>query len=457
MLRFFDTIRRSFSEFLALPFAMVAVLILLACGVSAADAAAGPKAAWSAWRVLLDSFIGDPKQGAQLMATVATSLVTMSSITFSILLLAVQQSSAALTNQVVDQYVRRRANQAFFGFFVGSSLFSVVCLALTKSAVIPVLAATLCLILAVLCLLALVVLIYTTLDQTRPTAIIATIHDTTVRARKDQAEQLVGIGMTLPQIAGGQVIESDAFGYLTWIDFERLRSLAARHEQWVIVIEKSPGAPVWHGEPIARIHDAPELSDGVRREVREALHIGRRRELTRDPAFGIDQLSNIGWTSVSTAKSNPAAGLVAIHALNDLLYRWGREGALCVSETASPRVYCRDALMDHLACAYESLMVVASESMQQQSLAEVSKGIARAFGALPGEMQDKLERAVLGSISALGEHVPTNILRQEIERLAGALASAGRTETAAKLRRAWDQLASASGSLHSRADRVKAA
>ncbi len=170
--------------------------------------------------------------------------------------------------------------------------------------------------------------------------------------------------------------------------------------------------------------------------------------------FGVDQLGNIGWTSVSTAKSNPAAGLIAIHALNDLLFTWGPRGQLAAKDCPESRVYCRDTLMDHIACAYESLMVVASESMQQQSLAEIGKGLSRAFAKIPSEMQDKIERAVVNSLSALGDHVPTDILCQELERLEQAFRDSGRRESADKLARAWDKLARSRGHLHSRADRV---
>ncbi len=452
--RLYQTIRRSFSEFLAVPFAEVAAFVVLAGLVSWFDISAGPRAHWSGWRKFLDAFVGDPQQATSLMSTVATSLVTMSSITFSILLLAVQQSSAALTNQIVDQYMRRRTNQVFFGFFVGSALFALTCLGLARHTAVPVLSTTLCLILAVLCLGLLVVLIYSTLDQTRPSSIIATIHDSTVHARKRQLNHISRISSQPIALPEGQTITGERYGYIVSIDYGALLDLTEAQPGRVIAIEQPLGSPVYKGQRIATVSPGHALDERQVAAVRRAIRIGRRRELLIDPMFGVDQLGNIAWTAVSTAKSNPAAGLVAIHALNDLLYRWGRGGALVCRPGEGARVFCRDTLMDHLARAYESLMVVASESMQQQSLAEVSKGIARSFGALPGEMQDKLERAVLGSLSALGDHVPTTILELEINRLEETFRDSGRQQAADEVASAWNALARSRGTLHSRADRV---
>ena len=56
--------------------------------------------------------------------------MTVASITISLLLLALQQSAANMTTQILDQFLRRRINQAYFGFFVGLALYSLVTLTL---------------------------------------------------------------------------------------------------------------------------------------------------------------------------------------------------------------------------------------------------------------------------------------------------------------------------------------
>ena len=58
------------------------------------------------------------------MAT--TGLITMTSITFSMLLLALQQSASLIGAQVVNSFLLRKRNQTILGLFLGSTLFVLV-------------------------------------------------------------------------------------------------------------------------------------------------------------------------------------------------------------------------------------------------------------------------------------------------------------------------------------------
>ncbi len=97
---------------------------MLAAGIAVLDAVAAP-----------DAFLRDvartlvPGPGAvDFVAAVATSLLTVTSITFSVLTLAVQQTASSLTAVVFDQFLRRTSNQVYFGFFVGLTAFTFIVL-----------------------------------------------------------------------------------------------------------------------------------------------------------------------------------------------------------------------------------------------------------------------------------------------------------------------------------------
>lgn len=81
-----------------------------------------------------------------------------------------------------------------------------------------------------------------------------------------------------------------------------------------------------------------------------AYRLERQRDLDNDPAFGVEQLVNIAWTSISTAKSNPAPGLLIIRSLRDLLARWACDtdgDEITEGEEALPIVY-PDALLSEM-------------------------------------------------------------------------------------------------------------
>jgi uncharacterized membrane protein len=176
-------ISRAFKDFLALPALMVIGFILLAVVVYILDRNSGP--ALDAVRdVLKHRLITDADATTTLLSTITSAVITVTSITFSLLLLTVQQSAAALTNQVLDQFLHRRSNQAYFGVFVGVSVFALLILATNDTRVTPVFGATMAVILMALSMVMLVMLVYTTLTQMRPERIIEEIHDAALKARR---------------------------------------------------------------------------------------------------------------------------------------------------------------------------------------------------------------------------------------------------------------------------------
>src|SRR5947209_5388449 len=103
--------------------------------------------------------------GGQHVSAAATSVVTVTSITFSVLLLAVQQTASALTPVVFDQFLRRTANQVYFGFFVGLSVYSFLILAMGRQNPAPVYGAALTLLLIVVAMRVLLLLFHGRIDQ----------------------------------------------------------------------------------------------------------------------------------------------------------------------------------------------------------------------------------------------------------------------------------------------------
>ncbi len=128
----------------------------------------------------------DPAATSSLLSTIAGGLMTVASITISLLLLALQQSAANMTTQILDQFLRRRINQAYFGFFVGLALYSLVALATVDKPFNPIFGATLAFLLTVVALYLPIILLYTTINQMRPVQVMEAIHDHVLAARERQ-------------------------------------------------------------------------------------------------------------------------------------------------------------------------------------------------------------------------------------------------------------------------------
>jgi len=104
-----EAVVRSFAEFLAVPTLIIVVFLLLAAGTYLIDLA---NFAWlNPIRAVLRTHVFvDAAATADLLSTIAGSLITVTSITISLLIVALQQSAGTMTAQVFDQFLRRRHN-----------------------------------------------------------------------------------------------------------------------------------------------------------------------------------------------------------------------------------------------------------------------------------------------------------------------------------------------------------
>jgi uncharacterized membrane protein len=447
-----EALRRAFTQFLTIPSVVILAFLVLAAATYFLDRLRIA----NDWPAL---FPATHESARSLLGTIAGGIITVTSITFSLLLVAVQQGAAALTSQVYDQFLRRRANQLYFGFFIGLALYCLVILATIHREYTPNYGVALAFALTVVALYILILLIYTTIDQSRPVMVIAAIRDLALVARELQLPLLRQTRET------GRLTQYDAIGidaqdsgFLTRIDAVCIEKEVAKiGGKAEIAIFKSIGDYVAFGDTLAEIRvRGVETSQKFEEAIRSALFLETQRDLETDPAYGIEQLETIGWTSISTAKSNPQPGLLACWMLRDLMARWydGDSGEGDADDTLQSVVIYRDSLSEALMNAFESLAVIASESMQHQTIAEIYKCFAERFASLPSTLQLRAEDLLLRSLSALGDHVPTRRLDEALTTLAWALAEAGSTDAAQAVRAAHEKLAANVGRFRARSTRA---
>ena len=452
-----DEIRRAFAEFLTIPTAVIAVFLFLAAGSYIVESA---DTGWfqAAREVLRRHVFADSKATSELLGTIAGGIITVTSIIISLLLVALQQSAASLTHQVFDQFLRRRVNQFYFGFFVGLSLFALVTLATVTESFNPVFGASLAFLFTMAGLYILILLLYTTINQMRPAVIIEAIHGHTLAARQCLLPLILKTRRS-PR-AGGLIdrpVRAQRHGFVTGIEIDAIGAAARTLRGEVeVVLKVSMGSFVAFEDVIAEIKARTvEEATKLGKTVQGAVHFENQRDLAVDPAYGIEQMEMIAWTSISTAKSDPAPGLLIIRNLRDVLAHWSAEDDENPEEEPLPVVY-TDNVFSQLMDAFETLAVVASESMQHQSFAEVLYTFAIMFERLRPEQQRRAEDLILRILPAMGDLVLTAELDSALTALARALDKSARVTTAAALQTAQDRLRLSVGKLHSRATRSQA-
>jgi uncharacterized membrane protein len=353
--------------------------------------------------------IGDKASTTALQA-IATGLLTVTSITFSVLLLAAQQTASNLSPVVFDQFVRRRINQVLLGFFVGLCLFSYVVMAAhTKTP--PVVGAAIAVLLTVVAMMLLLVLVYVTIDQMRPANVLRQIHHQTLQARRLQADLR---RRTLREPTGhGRVTatyRSSATGYVTGIDLPRLAKALERAPRAEIQLCVSLGRAVTYGDVLAVARDDDEeTARSLADEVRPAILLDRWRDISRDATTGVGEITNIAWTSGSTAKHSPQVARQGLDILKDLTARRLDEEEEPARPEDMVRVVYPDTYLDQLWDSIFSLLVSAHESHQHLTAA----GVLDTYRLLLPQTTGATRRRVLADI-ALGHDLLEDLPRSSM-------------------------------------------
>jgi uncharacterized membrane protein len=415
--------RRGVAEFLRIPFVLTAGFCLAAAGVAVLDGLGGTGPVGR-----LAGMVVDGGNASNFLSAVATSLLTVTSITFSVLLVAVQQTASSLTSVVFDQFLRRRANQVYFGFFVGVTAFCFVVLGLARTKPAPVLGALAALVLTIAALVVLLLLIHSTIDQMRPQSVVRSIHELALRARERELGLLGGTRAERrsPEDAPARAVPVLDSGYVVSIDFERLARVArdAGGDEGEVLVEARLGEYVIFGDPVARVVGADPEDDRYDREVLLSFGFDDIRDVRLESGYSIDQLENIAWSTSTSAGQSPNTATAAIRALRDLVGRWLVAGERDRSDRADrpetlPVVYI-DGAVERVFDALATLVVGSAESRQAQTTAELLFGFAGLLPRLESrgdhEIFDRALDPVLGSV----------IQQAEVPRLRDALTALGK-------------------------------
>lgn len=254
---------RAFASFLGIPIAVVLLFLALAIATYQVDSAISKDMVKESPPLeFLEGLFGDRGATRTLLATLASALITVTSITFSLLLLAVQQGAASLSNQILDQFLQRRANQFYFGFFVGLSLFTLLALATTRDLHYPIFGTVLAISLTIVALCMMLVLIYTTIGQMRSGEVIGAIAAMTKTARrKDVAILRKTNPGPVRDSAPKLCCRADRAGTVLNVHVEAIADAVARAViDGEALIRATKGNYVGRGDPLVEIRSSGSLT-----------------------------------------------------------------------------------------------------------------------------------------------------------------------------------------------------
>ncbi|CDH45198.1 DUF2254 domain-containing protein [Candidatus Contendibacter odensensis] len=317
------------SSFWFLPAVMVLDAVVLATLLIILDASVDLQVV-ERWPLLF----GAGAAGARgLLTAVASSMVTVAGVVFSITIVALSLTSSQYTSRVLRNFMRDRVNQVVLGIFVGIFAYCLVVLRTIRGgdegAFIPPLAVLTGLILAFVGIAVLIYFIHHISKSIQASFIIATAAQETLAA----VDQLFSqeLGESAEEDTDGYLVKSFAeqawsavparkTGYIESIDSDALLNLARKY-QTIVRMEHGIGEFIVEGTSLISVAKRGGVDDATTDELNGVYVIGRQRVVEQDAAFGIRQIVDIAMKALSPGVNDTTTAVICVDYLTAILAR----------------------------------------------------------------------------------------------------------------------------------------
>ena len=401
---------RLHSTYWFLPAVITAGCVVMAVLLVRLDRTAPSSGWWTAW-----VYGGGPDGARALLSAIAGSTITVVSVTFSVLVVALTVSSQHFGPRLLNSFMRDRASQAVLGTFTGTFAYCLLVLRTVQGdgdrydMFVPHMAVSAGVALTLVSVGTLIFYVHhvaTSMQVSEiTTRVVREFEESIDRVYPDRiGEGEADIPAPESPPAGAFAVASPWSGYVQTVDGEALLRTAADAGTVVWIVAR-PGAFVIEGAPLVFAAPPPQDAAHFTREVPGAFVFGSDRTSAQDVAFAAQQLVEVALRALSPGVNEPFTAMTCIDRLGQGLARLaarrapaaarrGPDGAVRV--IAEPR-----RLDDLLEEAVEPLLVNAADS---------------------GPVLERI-LVMLRSVATVARRAPD---RRAIERLAQLAAEAGR-------------------------------
>jgi uncharacterized membrane protein len=258
--------------------------------------------------------VGSPSDASTILATIATSVVTLTSIVLTITLVAVQLAMGQFSPRIVRALLDDRGSQVAVALFGATFTFAIFSLRAIGTGPggdpTPGVTVLTAFVLVAASSAALVVFVHHAAQQLRIGGLIDLVGDE-LRAQLDERH-----GSPQRQGDDGSIVMSTAAGNLIHVDEDGLVELARRADCTLELVPMM-GDFLMRGSPLVRIHgEAGRLDAGAIRS-RVALDNGRTHK--GDPAYGFRKLVDVAQRALGTSSNDATSAVQVVNRLHDCL------------------------------------------------------------------------------------------------------------------------------------------
>jgi uncharacterized membrane protein len=301
-----------------------------------------------------------PEGARAVLAAIASSMITVAGLTFSITMLTLQLASSQFGHRILRNFMRDRGNQVVLGTFIATFVYCLLVLRTVKgtpeASFVPHLSVATGVLLAIVSLAVLIFFIHHIASTIRLETLLEQLTD----EARDTIERLypeqLGFGSAgdegcnqgeevLHQLAHEcRAVRSRRTGYIQMIDDDAIMKQATACNL-ALRVEARPGSFVQNGEKIVSAWPSSRVDDEIAASLQDSIVIGQERTPSQDLDFAIHRIVEIAQRALSPAVNDPTTAIYCLDRIEELLValaerkipgplRFDREGRLrIVTET----------------------------------------------------------------------------------------------------------------------------
>ena len=260
-----------------------------------------------------------------MLSSIASSMITVAGVTFSITIVALSQASSQFSSRILRNFMRDRANQVVLGIFLGVFTYCLLVLRAIRGGdegiFVPSLSIFGGLVLALMAIGFLIFFIHHAAALLQASNVIAGASaETRKTIDRLYPEILHGIEPELNAEAeipdslaqrSQIVIPSPVSGYIQGYDEATLTRLAASHNV-VLRMHSGVGEFAISDTPLLSVYSHTPLNMELVRGIQSAYSISTSRTTEQDPGFGIRQIVDIALKALSPGVNDTTTALTCI-------------------------------------------------------------------------------------------------------------------------------------------------
>jgi uncharacterized membrane protein len=329
---------RLWKPFWALPAACVLAALAVGIVLPLAEESWGPTR-------LQYVFQGGPDGAREVLGTVASAMISVTGLVFSITIVVLQLASSQFTPRALGGFLQSRIVQGTLGIFIATFVFALTVTRYVRGAneteqFVPQVSVTLAFVLVLGCMGFFLAFIHHVTTTIQVSHVVSRLGDQTLQAarhlypeRADAQPPAFGPTWSPDPQTPHRALAAPRHGVITHVDYPGLVHWAGRHDV-VVSIDRPVGEFLAEGQHLLGVWGAAGPDAGETRRLYRFVGLGPQREMRQDVAFGIRQLLDITDRALSPGVNDPTTALQCLDELHRILRH--------LVQQASPSPYLAD-------------------------------------------------------------------------------------------------------------------